>query len=167
MPPGTMGIVDRRVLWQTRIKSWLPVCAWAGLIFYLSTDSFSSNNTEPMMGFFSWLWPGVSTEAMALVHKAIRKVGHWSEYFVLAVLMLRALRLETGKKWEWRHAVLTFVFILVYALTDEWHQTFVPSRTASFGDVFIDLLGGICGIFWTYGYSRGILTRLISRTSEN
>jgi VanZ family protein len=70
-------------------------------------------------------------------------------------LVLRALRNETGKKWEFRHAVLTLVFILVFALSDEWHQTFVPSRTASFGDVMIDVIGGICGIFWMYWYGRG------------
>jgi VanZ family protein len=74
---------------------------------------------------------------------------------------------ETGKKWELRHGAFTLVFIFVYALSDEFHQTFVPSRTASFVDVMIDVLGGICGIFWLYWYSRGILTPLTSRTSEN
>lgn len=163
-----MGIVDRRILWKTRIKNWLPVCVWAGLIFYFSTDHFSSINTGHLLGFFfSWLWPEMPIETMAPVHGAMRKLGHWTAYFILAVLMLRALRIETGKGWELRHAVLTLVFVFVYALTDEWHQSFVPSRTASFGDVFIDLFGGICGIFWMYGYSRGILAPLTSRTSEH
>lgn len=97
----------------------------------------------------------------------MRKFGHWTEYFVLAVLMLRALRNETGKTWELRHAVYTLVFILLYALSDELHQTFVPSRTASFGDVMIDVLGGICGILWIVWYRRGLLAPLASRISEN
>ena len=151
-----------------RIKNWLPVCAWASLIFYFSTDHFSSTNTGHVLGFlFSWFWPEMPAEAMSPVHGAMRKLGHWTAYFILAVLMLRALRVETGKRWELRHAALTLVFIFVYALTDEWHQSFVPSRTASFGDVLIDLLGGICGIIWTYGYSRGILVAPTSRTSEH
>lgn len=163
-----MGSVDRRILWKTRIQNWLPVCVWAGLIFYFSTDHFSSTNTSQLLGFiFSWLWPGLASETIALVHGAIRKLGHWTAYFVLAVLMLRALLYETSKRWELRHAVLTFVLILVYALSDEWHQSFVPSRTASSGDVFIDLLGAICGIFWMYGYSKGILAPLTWRTSQN
>jgi VanZ family protein len=163
-----MRIADRRHHWKTRVKYWLPVCAWTGLIFFLSTDHFSFDHTAPIFGFvFSWLLPAIPTEDIAPVHGAIRKLGHWSEYFVLAILVLRALRNETGKKWEFRHAVLTLVFILVFALSDEWHQTFVPSRTASFGDVMIDVIGGICGIFWMYWYGRGILAPLTSRISEN
>ena len=97
----------------------------------------------------------------------MRKLGHWTEYFVLAVLILRALRNETGKRWELRHAALTLVFIFVYALSDELHQVFVPSRTASFGDVMIDVLGGICGILWMVWYRRGTLAPLPARIREN
>ena len=107
------------------------------------------------------------TEELAPVHGAMRKVGHWGEYFILAILLLRALRNETGKKWELRHAALTFAFVFVYALSDEFHQTFVPSRTASFGDVMIDVVGGIGGIFWMYWYSRGILAPLTPRITED
>ena len=107
------------------------------------------------------------TEELAPVHGAMRKVGHCGEYFVLAILLLRALRNETGKKWELRHAALTLAFIFVYALSDELHQSFVPSRTASFGDVMIDVVGGIGGIFWMYWYSRGILAPLTPRISED
>jgi VanZ family protein len=163
-----MRIVARRYHWKTGIKNWLPVCLWAGLIFFFSTDHFSFENTGQIFGFiFSWLLPEMPSEEIAPVHGAMRKLGHWSEYFVLAVLVLRALRNETGKKWALRHAALTLVFIFVYALSDELHQSFVPSRTASFGDVMIDVLGGIGGIFWMYWYSRGILTPLTSRIPEN
>ena len=162
-----MRPADRRHHWKTRIKNWLPVCLWASLIFFFSTDHFSFDNTAQIFGFvFSWLWPEMPTEEIAPVHGAMRKVGHWAEYFVLAVLVLRALRNETGKKWELRHAVHTLVFIILYALSDELHQAFVPSRTASFGDAMIDVLGGICAIFWTYWYCRGILAPLTSRIKE-
>jgi VanZ family protein len=163
-----MRIADRRYRWRTKIKNWLPVVAWAGLIFFFSTEQFSSSNTSPIVGTLAfWIFPGISSETIETVHLTIRKLGHWSEYFVLAVLMLRALRNETGKKWELRHAVHTLVFILLYALSDELHQTFVPSRTASFGDVMIDVVGGICGIFWMVWYGRGILTPQASRISEH
>ncbi len=162
-----MRIAERHH-WKTRIKNWLPVCAWASLIFLFSTDHFSSAHTAQLFGFFSsWLFPEIPAEDIAPVHGIMRKLGHWTEYFVLAVLMLRALRNETGKTWELRHAVYTLVFILLYALSDELHQTFVPSRTASFGDVMIDVLGGICGILWIVWYRRGLLAPLASRISEN
>ena len=163
-----MRIDDRQHHLKRRIKYWLPVCAWAGLIFFFSTDHFSSANTAQIFGsLFYWLLQEISTEEIALVHGAVRKLGHWSEYCVLAVLMLRALRNETGKKWELRHAIHTLIFVLLYAIGDEFHQSFVPSRTASFGDVMINALGGVCGISWTYRYGRGIVTPLTSRIKEN
>ena len=150
------------------MKNWLPVLAWAGLIFFFSTEQFSSSNTSPIVGTLAfWIFPGISSETIETVHLTIRKLGHWSEYFVLAVLMLRALRSETGKNWELRHAVFTLLFILLYALSDELHQVFVPSRTASFGDVMIDVFGGICGIFWMVWYRRGSPAPLASRIREN
>jgi VanZ family protein len=150
-----------------RIKNWLPVFAWASLIFFFSTDQFSSSNTAPVVETLAfWVFPEISSDTVEIIHEAVRKLGHWSEYFVLAVLMLRALGDETGKKWQWRHAVHTLFFIFFYALSDEWHQTFVPSRTASFRDVMIDALGGICGILWIYWYGRGNLARLASRIRE-
>ena len=161
-------MADRRHRWKTRINNWLPVCAWASLIFFFSTDYFSSANTAELLGFLSfWLFPEVPAEDIAPVHGLIRKLGHWAEYFVLAVLVQRALLKETDHQWRLRHTVLTVAFIIVYALSDEFHQLFVPSRTASFGDVMIDVLGGICGIFWMVWYRRGILTQRPSQNRGN
>ena len=163
-----MSISDRPHHWKTRIKNWLPVCAWACLIFFFSTDTFSSANTAPLFGFLSsWLFPEIPTEEIAPVHGMIRKLGHWTEYLILAVLTMRAMHKQTGRNWELRHAVHTLIFILIYALSDELHQVFVPSRTASFGDVLIDVLGGICGILWMVWYHRGTLTPLPLRIKEN
>jgi VanZ family protein len=157
---GSVAAVGRWYRWKTRIKNWLPVVAWAGLIFYFSTDQFSSLNTGEIFGFLlSWLFPELPTEEIEPVHGTMRKLGHWGEYFVLSVLFLWALENEPGRRWKGRHAIYTLIFVLLYAIGDEFHQSFVPSRTASFGDVTIDLLGGICGVTWTYWYGRGILAR--------
>ncbi|MET0501916.1 MAG: VanZ family protein [Candidatus Binatia bacterium] len=146
-----------------RIKNWLPVVAWAGAIFLFSTDLFSSSHTSHAFGFLSWLFPSLPHEKIPSLHGVLRKLGHWAEYFILAVLLMRALQNNNGEKNNWRHAPQTAVLVFLYALTDEWHQSFVPSRTASFGDVMIDVLGGICGIFWLVWYQRGIRTPRISR----
>jgi VanZ family protein len=154
--------------WAKRIKHWLPVTMWVGLIFFFSTDEFSSSNTSPVVeSLASWIFPEISRQTVETIHLALRKLGHWTEYFVLVVLVQRALLKETDNKWQLRHTVFTLVFILVYALSDEFHQVFVPSRTASFGDVMIDVLGGICGIFWMVWYRRGILAQIPSRVTEN
>jgi VanZ family protein len=158
----------RHTRWATRIKDWLPVIVWLGLIYFFSTDEFSSSNTSTVVGSLaSWVFPEISSQTIETIHLAVRKLGHWTEYFVLAVLVQRALLKETGNKWQLRHTVLTLLFILVYALSDEFHQVFVPSRTASFGDVMIDVVGGICGIFWMVWYRRGIPAQFPSRIREN
>lgn len=162
-----MNRFDSRHHWIARIKNWLPVVAWAGLIFYFSTEQFSSLNTAEIFRFLlSWLFPNMPIEDIAPMHGTMRKLGHWGEYFVLSVLFLWALQNETGRKWTARHAIFTLIFVLLYAIGDELHQSFVPSRTASFNDVSIDVLGGICGISWMYWYSRGIRAPLISRAGQ-
>lgn len=130
------------------IKKWLPVGLWLALIFYFSTDTFSSSNTSQVVGpVLDWLIGGITSDRMELIHAVLRKLGHWSEYLVLAVLLLRALR--DGRSDRKMHdTALSIVFVFFYATGDEFHQSFVPSRTASPGDVLIDLFGGICGILW-------------------
>jgi VanZ family protein len=143
-----------------RIKNWLPAVAWAGMIFLFSTEIFSSSNTSHALGSLSWLLPHLPHEMIASIHVALRKIGHGAEYFVLSVLVLRALQNDSGEKNGLRHGAMTLVVVFLYALSDEWHQSFVPSREASLGDVMIDVLGGICGISWMLWYQRRIRSPL-------
>jgi VanZ family protein len=130
------------------IKKWLPVVLWLALIFYFSTDQFSSSNTSQIVGpVLDWLLPGIAVDSIYWVHSLLRKLGHWSEYMVFAVLLVRALR-DTRADWKLHHTALSIMFVFFYAAGDEFHQSFVPSRTANVNDVLIDLFGGICGILW-------------------
>jgi VanZ family protein len=148
------------------IVHWLPVMAWAAVIFFFSTDDFSSDTTSAVFGaLFSWLFSGISAETLDIFHLMIRKLGHWSEYGIFAMLLLWALKTDSDKIWQWRHAGWTLAFILIYAIGDELHQSFVPSRTASAGDVLIDVFGGICGILWTYWYRKGMVVPLNGRAN--
>jgi VanZ family protein len=158
---------DKQGTYGSLIIHWLPVVAWATLIFFFSTEYFSSDNTAGVFGslFFS-LFSGISAEAIDIIHGVIRKVGHWTEYGILSMLLLWALKNDTDRLWEWRHAVWTLFFVLIYAISDELHQSFVPSRTASFADVMIDVFGGICGTLWTYWYRTGIGAPLNGRVDS-
>ena len=158
-------IRDSRPRRKTRIRNWLLVVAWAGLISYFSTDHFSDLNTGQILSLgLSWVFPDMAIDDIESVHRIIRKLAHWSEYFILSALFLWASRNETGRKWELRHAVHTLIIVLVYAIGDEFHQSFIPSRTASFGDVMINMIGGVCGISLTWG--KGILATLTPRTKR-
>jgi VanZ family protein len=143
-------------LWNTLLRNWAPAVLWAGLIFFFSTDSFSSSNTSQFLGpLLSAIYSGITAEQIDTIHLLIRKLSHWSEYFIFSLLLIRAVRGQFKNKVELRRAVWIAAVVFLYALSDELHQDFVPSRTASFADVTIDSFGGICGILWTYLRSKG------------
>jgi len=135
--------------WISALQRWLPVILWAGLIFYFSTENFSFSNTE---GFFSawlgWLLPGFAPADLALFHPLLRKGGHWFEYFILAILLVRAGQSSNESELAKPTIAWTLTLVLAYAASDEYHQSWVPERTASVVDVAIDTFGGVCGVFW-------------------
>ena len=67
-----------------------------------------------------------------------------TEYAILSGLLFRALRGPLGGFW--RRAAFALFPAILFAATDEWHQSFVATRTASLGDVCIDSLGAVVGI---------------------
>src|SRR4030095_8797650 len=77
---------------RTFLKYWLPVFIWLGVIFAGSTDIFSTEQTSRyLVPFLRWLDPQISLSTMATAHFALRKLGHLTEYAVLAALLWRAL----------------------------------------------------------------------------
>jgi len=68
----------------------------------------------------------------------MRKIAHFTEYAILGFLAARAFRTST-QRWF----LICAALVVVYALLDEYHQSFVPSRTASIFDSFIDMAGGL------------------------
>ena len=141
-------------------KYWLPVVLWMSLIFSGSTDLFSSQRTSRIIGpLLRWFNPNVSDETVRAVQAVVRKGWHVTEYSVLALLLWRA-RLKPMKNdprpWSWREAAFAIFLAGVYAATDEFHQSFVPSRGASVGDVLVDTLGATAGILllWVWSARR-------------
>jgi VanZ family protein len=77
----------------------------------------------------------------------IRKVGHFCGYFALSWLLFRAwratLRSLQSLRWSGRWAAIAFIMTALVASLDEWHQTFLPSRTGNIHDVMLDSTGAI------------------------
>jgi VanZ family protein len=127
------------------LKAWLPVVLWMTLMFFGSTDLMSAEHTSRFLTpFLRWLDRDISPAAIAQAHLLLRKAAHVIEYAILSGLLFRALRGLIGGFW-WRAAV-ALLPTLIFAAADEYHQSFVPSRTASLGDVFVDYSGAIAGI---------------------
>ena len=124
------------------LKYGLPVLAWMIFIFIGSTDLLSAEHTSRFIGpFLRWFSPDVTDATIASVQFVVRKIGHLTEYAILAALLYRAFRLYRD-----RPLVLSFIVAAIYAALDEFHQSFVTSRTGSPWDVAIDCLGAAIGL---------------------
>ncbi|WP_005032836.1 VanZ family protein [Holophaga foetida] len=130
---------------------WAPALAWAGLICAASSAGFSSGHTGSLLyPIFKNLFPHHSQATWELVHLLVRKLSHWAEYFILAVLLYRGFRKEDPALWNRRWAIGALALVAALALGDEFHQTFVSERSGSFWDSLLDIFGGACGIGCEY-----------------
>jgi VanZ family protein len=124
------------------VKCWLPALVWMGVIFSASSDSHSAAHSSRIIApLLRWLWPELSEEAVHAVVLFVRKCGHVAEYAVLALLLWRALRRpgQPGSApWRWSDAGLALALAALYAASDEFHQSFVPSRQGCVQDVLLD-----------------------------
>ncbi len=103
------------------LRLWLPVGLWCATIFYLS----SLPNLATPWGTWDII---------------LRKIAHITEYGILAFLMWRAIfysiKINLTKTYAWSGALS-----LLYAVSDEIHQSFVPTRNGSIYDILIDAFG--------------------------
>ena len=117
-------------------RRFVPPVLWMAAIFIFSTSGFGSDGTgavfEPLVRF---LFPSITPDTLDSLHFLFRKLGHFTEYAVLAFLWHRAL---AGSR---RRLLAAFLISALYAVSDEWHQSFVPNRTASAVDVMVDTTG--------------------------
>lgn len=126
------------------IRYWLPVLLWMGVIFWMSTGTFSAEHTSRFIGpLLHFLFPRLSAQDMDLLHGCIRKAGHVAEYFILGLLFFRAFRGNDPQGWRLHWAVCAVIGVVFYALGDEFHQSWIASRTSSLVDVGIDSMGGV------------------------
>ena len=84
---------------------------------------------------------------MGLIHTFIRKAGHVIEYFISGLLLFRAFRGDLTVSWSRRWSFFAVIVVVLWTVTDEFHQSFVPTRLASAVDVGIDTAGGILAQF--------------------
>jgi VanZ family protein len=101
----------------SRLSTWLPVVAWAAVIFALSSI--------PHLGTGLGTWDTI-----------LRKGAHVTEYAILGLLLVRAIGRELP----------AFLIGVGYAITDEVHQHFVSGRHSSPIDVAIDSTGVLIGL---------------------
>lgn len=134
-----------------KVIPWLLVVSWMALIFYLShqpaaqSSDLSSGFAQIIMDVIEKIAPN-KTFGFEPFHHFIRKNAHFFAYLVLGLLVANAMRHYKGKR------ILVAVLICtLYAMSDEFHQLFIPGRAGQVMDVVIDSAGavvGILGLFW-------------------
>lgn len=142
-------------------KYWLIPVLWAGMIYFASSDKGSAQRSSRLIApVVRWLIPDISDAALWRVVFMARKGAHVTEYAIFAVLLWWALRhssrSEKTRGWNGRRAGLAWVLATLFALSDEWHQKFVPTRQGSPWDVLIDAAGAAAGLLvvWVLGRWR-------------
>jgi len=129
------------------VSRYLPLIAWLAFISYASSDDFNAGNTSRIIGpLILWLFPNTSPETLAVIHFVTRKIAHFTEYAILGFLAARAFRTSPRPAVHERWLLICVTLVVVYALLDEYHQSFVPSRTASIFDSLIDMSGGLTAL---------------------
>lgn len=143
---------------MSKILSYVVVVLWMGLIFFFSSQpagdskELSTGVTDVILSVVEAVAPE-SDLFVENLHHIVRKNAHFLIYFVLGVLVVRAFRFSEirGKK----SFVYSITICIVYAISDELHQLFVPGRGAQVKDVLIDSTGALVGII-IYSWLKGL-----------
>ena len=115
--------VNGQAVWR-----WSAVILWMGVIFAVSATPSIATPLEPIYDF------------------TLKKLAHVTVYAILTVLLFRALRLHITHKG--RALLMAALVAILYAVSDEWHQTFVPGREGTLRDVGIDAIGAVGMSMW-------------------
>ena len=149
------SIKAARVPFITRIVwYWLPVAMMLGVMYYFSTDPFSSDNTRGVFeNIFLWFFPHPSEHTMEVLNYVIRKSAHFTEYAILGALLFRAFRSGSPTRWRFSWAVYSLLSAASWALLDEFHQTLTRTRGGSIWDSLLDSSGALCSLIVIALYS--------------
>ncbi len=128
------------------LRAWWPAVAWVGIIAVESTDYLSSDHTgNALYWLLTRILGPINLYDFLVLHHYLRKAGHVVGYGILCLLILRGLRatLSVSSRFILITGALAWLGTAFVAALDEWHQTFIPSRTGTMRDVILDSIAGL------------------------
>jgi VanZ family protein len=129
-----------------KLRAWIPTLLWLCVLALFSTDTFSAEHTGSiLLKVLHGLFGTRFDEQFQQIHFLIRKSAHFCSYGFLGALAFFSWRatLPSPPRWTFRWSILALLLAVTAAGLDEFHQSFIPSRTSSLRDVFLDLVGAI------------------------
>lgn len=147
------NLEDEKQSWRLLLWRYGPLAAWTCFVLFASSASFSASNTSRIIRpLLIWLFPDITEGSLAYAHFLVRKAAHLTEYGVLALLAARAFRTSRQERLRRLWCLAAFALVACVALVDEYHQSFVPSRTGTPYDSLLDMAGGAtalaCAWLW-------------------
>ena len=139
------------------LRAWWPAVVWIVLITFESTDYFSSKNTGSLLyALLTRVFGNINFYKFLIFHHYLRKTGHVVGYGMLSLLLLRGWRATLGRVHTLllRTALLSWLGTACVAALDEWHQSFIPSRTGTVWDVALDTAAGVAFLVVAYLWLR-------------
>jgi VanZ family protein len=129
------------------LKTWIAAVLWLIVIAIESTAWLSAHNTSRILYPLLHYLFGLDHQRFEFIHFYIRKGGHVFGYGLLSILLFRAWRETlpslTGARWTLRWSAIAVFGTAIVASLDEWHQSYIPSRTGTPQDVLLDTYAGI------------------------
>lgn len=132
------------------IYYWLPVVVWAAVIIQATGRRFDAPHTS---GWLAMLLGDVTPRTLHLINVTIRKMAHLTEYAILTLLSFRAVREGRGG-FTLRWALIALAITVCVASTDEFLQSFTPTRTSTPWDVALDTVGGTLAMLGMWRHER-------------
>lgn len=122
--------------------SIILVLIWMIIIFIMS--SFNATDSANQSNFIVNIISNIlNIENVRLLSLIIRKLAHFTEYLILGTLVINMFTKNNAKKTY----LLSILLCIIYAISDEIHQIFVPGRACQLKDILIDSVGSITGIY--------------------
>ena len=135
------------------LRAWWPALVWIGLIAFESTDFFSSEHTSSVLyTILTFLFGHIDLYKFLIFHYYLRKAGHVVGYGILGLLLLRGWRatLDQDHAQLGRTVLLSWLGTVFVAAMDEWHQSYIPSRTGTVRDAVLDSVAGLVFLLAAY-----------------
>lgn len=131
-------------------------------IFFVSSFSnpYQTLVPAPMQSPSGITIPGISAGQEALPNESAGQISHMGLYFILGILVSRALNHLGGIRFA-------LVLTILYALSDEIHQFFVPGRAFQFADLILDAFGGLLGICIYFVFAKWLANGAAKISSQN
>lgn len=155
--------------------TFIPALIWMFIIFGFSKESGGESSslsltvTQKIVDIIDFN-DNMSEEEyehmVSVLHNPVRKAAHMSEYAILAFLIYVPLLINVRFKKISGYFLATMSVCLIYAITDETHQLFVPGRDGRITDVIIDTIGSMIATLILLGIHNFAHRKIVGKRKQ-